>query len=188
MVVDPSSFAWTDAAWRGVSLEGQVVYELHIGTFTRAGTWAAAAEQLPELARIGITLELILYAAVLALLITFPVSLLAAAKRGRAADQAVRVTFTAALGIPSFWLALLRLVWPMMAMGFVTAIVQRGRASYDRLKAIFDTVPDIQDGPLPAPEKVKGALSVRGLGFEYGARKVLDAVRHRASASNSRCE
>jgi maltooligosyltrehalose trehalohydrolase len=56
MVVDPSSFRWTDAAWRGVSLEGQVVYELHIGTFTRAGTWAAAAEQLPELARIGITL------------------------------------------------------------------------------------------------------------------------------------
>jgi peptide/nickel transport system permease protein len=57
--------------------------------------------------RIGITLELIFYAAILALLITFPVSLLAAAKRGRVADQAVRVTFTAALGIPSFWLALL---------------------------------------------------------------------------------
>jgi maltooligosyltrehalose trehalohydrolase len=56
VVVDPSSFRWTDAAWRGMSLEGQVVYELHIGTFTRDGTWAAAAEQLPELARVGITL------------------------------------------------------------------------------------------------------------------------------------
>jgi len=56
MVVDPAGFRWTDGAWGGVSLEGQVVYELHIGTFTRAGTWAAAAEQLPELARVGITL------------------------------------------------------------------------------------------------------------------------------------
>ena len=56
VVIDPSSFSWTDAAWRGVSLEGQVIYELHIGTFTREGTWEAAERQLPELARVGITL------------------------------------------------------------------------------------------------------------------------------------
>ena len=55
-VIDPASFSWTDAAWRGVSLEGQVVYELHIGTFTREGTWAATARELPELARVGITI------------------------------------------------------------------------------------------------------------------------------------
>ena len=55
-VVDPASFSWTDAEWRGVSLEGQVVYELHVGTFTREGTWAAAAGELPELARVGITI------------------------------------------------------------------------------------------------------------------------------------
>ncbi len=36
--------------------EGQVIYEMHIGTFTPEGTWAAATEQLPELARLGITL------------------------------------------------------------------------------------------------------------------------------------
>ena len=36
-VIDPSCFRWTDQAWRGiVSVEGQVLYELHIGTFTRA--------------------------------------------------------------------------------------------------------------------------------------------------------
>jgi maltooligosyltrehalose trehalohydrolase len=55
-VIDPSSFRWTDAAWRGASLEGQVIYELHIGTFTREGTWVAATRELPELARVGVTL------------------------------------------------------------------------------------------------------------------------------------
>src|SRR4051794_24881719 len=55
-IVDPSTFAWTDGDWKGVTREGQVVYELHVGTFTRAGTWAAAIDHLPELAALGITL------------------------------------------------------------------------------------------------------------------------------------
>src|SRR5262249_23107023 len=46
-VVDPGSFHWSDAGWRGVSLEGQVLYEMHVGTFTREGTWEAAARELP---------------------------------------------------------------------------------------------------------------------------------------------
>ena len=36
-VVDLSSFGWTDGGWRGVPLPGSVIYELHVGTFTRAG-------------------------------------------------------------------------------------------------------------------------------------------------------
>jgi maltooligosyltrehalose trehalohydrolase len=55
-VVDPGAFRWSDASWPGVSPHGQVVYELHIGTFTREGTWASATRELPELARAGITL------------------------------------------------------------------------------------------------------------------------------------
>ena len=54
-VVDPSQFAWSDASWRGVRLPGQVIYEMHIGTFTREGTWSAAAGQLQSLADTGIT-------------------------------------------------------------------------------------------------------------------------------------
>lgn len=54
-IVDPSRFAWSDRAWRGVSPQGQVVYEMHIGTFTREGTWGSAARQLPELAALGVT-------------------------------------------------------------------------------------------------------------------------------------
>ncbi|HEX7045175.1 MAG TPA: malto-oligosyltrehalose trehalohydrolase [Burkholderiales bacterium] len=55
-VVDPAAFRWTDADWRGVPQEGQVIYELHIGTFTRAGTFAAATAELAALKETGITL------------------------------------------------------------------------------------------------------------------------------------
>ena len=55
-LVDARTFQWTDEGWRGVTLEGQVIYELHLGTFTRPGTWAAAAGELAELARLGITM------------------------------------------------------------------------------------------------------------------------------------
>jgi maltooligosyltrehalose trehalohydrolase len=54
-VIDPAAFSWTDAEWPGLPRKGQVMYEMHIGTFTREGTWAAAARELPELARLGIT-------------------------------------------------------------------------------------------------------------------------------------
>ena len=54
-VVDPSRFPWSDASWPGVTIEGQVIYEMHLGTFTREGTWEAARRELPELAEVGIT-------------------------------------------------------------------------------------------------------------------------------------
>lgn len=54
-VVDPGRFRWTDQGWRGVGRDGQVLYEMHIGTFTPEGTWEAAIPELPELARLGIT-------------------------------------------------------------------------------------------------------------------------------------
>jgi maltooligosyltrehalose trehalohydrolase len=54
-VVDPTTFQWTDAEWKGASLKGQVVYELHVGAFTREGTLAAATTHLKELASLGVT-------------------------------------------------------------------------------------------------------------------------------------
>lgn len=54
-VVDPSRFPWTDHGWRGRPIEGQILYEMHVGTFTPEGTWEAAAQELPELASLGIT-------------------------------------------------------------------------------------------------------------------------------------
>jgi maltooligosyltrehalose trehalohydrolase len=55
-VVDPSVFRWNDSGWQGVGIEeGQVIYEMHIGTFTQEGTWQAARQELAELADCGIT-------------------------------------------------------------------------------------------------------------------------------------
>ncbi len=54
-VVDPDHFAWTDKAWKGIAADRHVIYEMHIGTFTRAGTWLAACKQLAFLAQLGVT-------------------------------------------------------------------------------------------------------------------------------------
>ena len=54
-VVAPSIFEWHDEAWRGLAPEDVVRYELHVGTFTPAGTYAAAADVLPALVDLGVT-------------------------------------------------------------------------------------------------------------------------------------
>ncbi|HET6880997.1 MAG TPA: malto-oligosyltrehalose trehalohydrolase, partial [Pirellulales bacterium] len=55
MVIDPGQYAWHDAGWQGAMLDGQILYELHVGTFTPEGTWRAATRELPALAELGIT-------------------------------------------------------------------------------------------------------------------------------------
>jgi maltooligosyltrehalose trehalohydrolase len=54
-VIDPSAFPWTDRSWRGVALPHQVIYEMHIGTFTQPGTWCSALQELPRLAETGVS-------------------------------------------------------------------------------------------------------------------------------------
>jgi maltooligosyltrehalose trehalohydrolase len=55
-IVGSKAYRWRDGRWKGLRIEGQVVYEMHIGTFTFEGTWAAACEFMPNLAETGITL------------------------------------------------------------------------------------------------------------------------------------
>ena len=55
MVIDPAAFAWNDAKWVGLHPAPQVIYELHVGTFTEAGTYEAAAVHLAALRELGIT-------------------------------------------------------------------------------------------------------------------------------------
>lgn len=55
-IVDPASYKWSDKNWKGSTIKGQIISEIHIGTFTDAGTWAAASEKLPLLAEAGISL------------------------------------------------------------------------------------------------------------------------------------
>jgi maltooligosyltrehalose trehalohydrolase len=49
------AFAWSDAAWHGRSIEDYVLYEVHIGTFTQAGTFDSAVAELGRLRDLGIT-------------------------------------------------------------------------------------------------------------------------------------
>ncbi|HTJ23776.1 MAG TPA: malto-oligosyltrehalose trehalohydrolase [Gemmatimonadaceae bacterium] len=56
IVVDPTGYEWSDDSWQGVSTSGHVIYELHVGTFTEAGTFRGAIERLPDLVDVGVTL------------------------------------------------------------------------------------------------------------------------------------
>ncbi len=51
---DPAGAAWTDDGWRGRPVEGAVIYELHLGTFTEAGTFDSAIEKLDYLVDLGV--------------------------------------------------------------------------------------------------------------------------------------
>jgi maltooligosyltrehalose trehalohydrolase len=53
--VDPERFGWTDGAWRGIAFDDLIFYELHVGTFTREGTFDAAIRRIPYLASLGVT-------------------------------------------------------------------------------------------------------------------------------------
>jgi maltooligosyltrehalose trehalohydrolase len=54
-VIDPDAFFWQDQSWRGRRWEEAVIYELHVGTFTPAGTFSSVCERLDYLVDLGIT-------------------------------------------------------------------------------------------------------------------------------------
>jgi maltooligosyltrehalose trehalohydrolase len=54
-IIQPSDFIWSDQNWTGLTPQDQVIYELHVGTFTPEGTWAAAGQRLQYLRDLGVT-------------------------------------------------------------------------------------------------------------------------------------
>ena len=54
-VIDPEAWNWTDDGWQGRPWEEAVIYELHVGSFTESGTFAAVTPHLAELAELGVT-------------------------------------------------------------------------------------------------------------------------------------
>lgn len=65
---------------------------------------------------------------------------------------------------------LLRLVWPMMAVGWVVSLFQRGMAALKRVYEILDTAPGVVDAPVTrVPEHIEGRLSIRGLTVSHPA-------------------
>jgi ATP-binding cassette subfamily B multidrug efflux pump len=76
------------------------------------------------------------------------------------------------------------LTWPMMAMGWVTNLIQRGKASLDRIDKIIQTQPEIDDGPEALFLKhAKGSITFESVSFSYtpqfrnpGSTLVLDGI------------
>lgn len=77
----------------------------------------------------------------------------------------------------AFSSALARMTWPMIALGFSLAIVQRGRAGYARLAEVLDAKPEIVDKPgARAQGRLRGHIRAEHLSFRYGDKRVLDDV------------
>ena len=73
----------------------------------------------------------------------------------------------------AFGVYLAMLHWPMIALGWVVNLVERGEASLGRIHAILDAVPEIRDeAPLPVTT-LAGEVEFRGLDFAYGDEPVL---------------
>jgi len=79
-------------------------------------------------------------------------------------------------GFLAFFRALGRLTWPLMSLGFLVGLVQRGRAAYSRLTEVFDAEPDITSGPISISKPARGELRVQDLSYGYGDKRVLDGV------------
>jgi ATP-binding cassette, subfamily B, multidrug efflux pump len=73
---------------------------------------------------------------------------------------------------------LLNLIWPIIALGWVTNIVQRGLASQGRLMSIFESQPDIDDRDVPANPitALMGDIEFRNLSFSYNGHAILKNV------------
>lgn len=148
----------------------------------KAHNWEAAAARAVEGASrdyVGRSLELVrVTGAFLPMMLTFTnLSLVIVLYFG--GRQAILAAITPG-DLAAFLNYLGLLTWPMMAMGWVTNLIQRGRASLDRLDRILRTAPAIADAPgaialdTPRPE-----VRFRGVGFRYGpppAPPVLQAI------------
>jgi ATP-binding cassette, subfamily B, multidrug efflux pump len=70
------------------------------------------------------------------------------------------------------------LVWPMIALGWVVNLMQRGTASLNRIGEILDEQPSIDESarPVRLPEPVRGAIAFRGVSMQYTSGRALDGI------------
>jgi ATP-binding cassette subfamily B protein len=79
-------------------------------------------------------------------------------------------------GFLAFYRALARLTWPLMALGFLVGMVQRGRAAFTRLREVYDCPPEIVDADGSQQIAMSPRLEVRDLCYGFGNEQVLTGV------------
>jgi ATP-binding cassette subfamily B multidrug efflux pump len=80
---------------------------------------------------------------------------------------------------------LAQLVWPTLAFGYLLGIVQRGRASYERVRQVLISKPDVAEDPDAIPAKKVGAVSVKDLSYAIDGRTILEHVSFEVPAGGS---
>ena len=85
----------------------------------------------------------------------------------------------------AFNIYMLQLTFPVIALGWVVNIFQRGTASLIRLNEILQEQPEIKDGPEAADRPVEGEIEFRGLNFAYDGKPVLHDLNLRIPAGTS---
>ncbi len=78
-----------------------------------------------------------------------------------------------------------QLTWPVIALGYVINLFQRGTASLGRLNEILLESPEIQDAPDARDREIQGEIEFRGLNFSYDGKQVLHDVNLRIPAGSS---
>jgi ATP-binding cassette subfamily B protein len=85
----------------------------------------------------------------------------------------------------AFGAYLTMLHWPMIALGWVVNIFERGDASMGRIGEILDATPEIRDAELERVDRIRGDVEFRGLSFGYGGATVLHNVDLRVPAGST---
>ena len=85
----------------------------------------------------------------------------------------------------SFSTYMMQLTWPIIALGWVINIFQRGTASLIRINEIMQEEPEIKDAPNAQAREITGEIEFRNLTFSYNGKPVLDDVNLRVPAGNS---
>ncbi|MGA2099664.1 MAG: ABC transporter ATP-binding protein [Candidatus Sulfotelmatobacter sp.] len=85
----------------------------------------------------------------------------------------------------SFSTYMMQLTWPIIALGWVINIFQRGTASLIRINEIMHEEPEIKDVPGAQDHEMEGTIEFRGLNFAYDGKQVLHDVNLRIPAGSS---
>ncbi len=88
-------------------------------------------------------------------------------------------------GLVAFLAYVESLKWPTMGLGYIMAVLQRGRASFLRVCEILDAEPDIKESQHAENPAGEGELRVQDLSYAYGERSVLSGVTFTAPANRS---